>query len=449
MIFLISLLLAAAMIAGGKNFIKKHAVLCYLLVAAVSAAVAVCTFTGASAGFPSWVRTWVWPVLSRSALSTALFAAVMYAGAVPNGSRFMKAVMPIRGELSIIASILTLGHNISYGKTYFRMLFVQPDRLPVNQLLAAVCSLVMLCIMLPLLITSFKCVRRKMKGSSWKKLQRLAYGFYALIYVHVLLLALPGAQKGNMGYLFTVLLYSVVFLGYGAMRAGKALRGCSGRIRRAPAMAALLALLLVVCAAMPVNRNGGSENVAESTESISPSEEPQPAETPEVSAAPAETEEPSAEETAAPEEEQPAEIAAGTSGEAETVEPTPAPSAAEPSAAPAAAASPAAETPAPAETVAPAAEPEPVYQYKNGAFTGTGEGFEGPVTVSVSIENDKITGITVISSVDDEPYWSEGKAVISRILSAQSANVDTVSGATFSSGGIISAVRAALSSAKN
>ena len=212
MVFLISLILTALLIASGRNFLKKHAAVCYVLAAAISAAVVVCTATGASAAFPAWVRSWIWPIFARSALSTALFAAVMYAGAVPNGSKLMKAVMPIRGELSIIASILTLGHNISFGLAYFRLLFTQPDCLPVNQLLAAICSLVMLCIMLPLFITSFKCVRKKMKGSSWKRLQRLAYGFYALIYIHVLLLTLPGAQKGNGSYLLTVVVYSVVFL---------------------------------------------------------------------------------------------------------------------------------------------------------------------------------------------------------------------------------------------
>ena len=87
--------------------------------------------------------------------------------------------------------------------------------------------------------------------------------------------------------------------------------------------------------------------------------------------------------------------------------------------------------------------------YKNGTFTGTGSGFNGPITVSVTIQNDVITGISVTSSSDDEPYLSDGKGVISRILSAQSANVNTVSGATYSSGGIIDAVKAALASAKN
>ena len=50
--------------------------------------------------------------------------------------------------------------------------------------------------------------------------------------------------------------------------------------------------------------------------------------------------------------------------------------------------------------------------------------------MNVTIENDKITNISVVSASDDEPYWSESKGIISRIISAQSANVDTVSGAT-------------------
>jgi uncharacterized protein with FMN-binding domain len=104
--------------------------------------------------------------------------------------------------------------------------------------------------------------------------------------------------------------------------------------------------------------------------------------------------------------------------------------------------------PTPEPEPEPQPEPEPVRIYKNGTFSGTGEGFEGPITVSVTIQDDVITAISITASSDDEPYWSDGKTVVSRILSAQSANVDTVSGATFSSGGIIQAVKAALASAK-
>ena len=461
MVFLISLILTALLIASGRNFLKKHAAVCYVLAAAISAAVVVCTATGASAAFPAWVRSWIWPIFARSALSTALFAAVMYAGAVPNGSKLMKAVMPIRGELSIIASILTLGHNISFGLTYFRLLFTQPDCLPVNQLLAAICSLVMLCIMLPLFITSFKCVRKKMKGSSWKKLQRLAYGFYALIYIHVLLLTLPGAQKGNGSYLLTVVVYSVVFLTYGALRVCKALQKQSAAVRRIPTVAAVCAMILVICAAAgPRSADSQPANGQEqSQEEVSGQEDA--AKTAESNETAGETSENGSEEEASAEDE--AETPAAE--EPETSAETPANSGntnapAEPAKQPEqetqkpANEQPPAETQKPEETAKPAepekpTEPEIVYQYKNGTFSGSGEGFEGTITVNVTIENDKITNISVVSASDDEPYWSEGKGIISRIIFAQSANVDTVSGATFSSGGILDAVKAALSSAKN
>lgn len=459
MVFLISLILTALLIASGRNFLKKHAVVCYVLAAAISAAVVVCTATGASAAFPAWVRSWIWPIFVRSALSTALFAAVMYAGAVPNGSKLMKAVMPTRGELSIIASILTLGHNISFGLTYFRLLFTQPDCLPVNQLLAAICSLVMLCIMLPLFITSFKCVRKK--GSSWKKLQRLAYGFYALIYIHVLLLTLPGAQKGNGSYLLTVVVYSVVFLAYGALRVRKALQKQSTAVRRIPTVAAVCAMILVICAAAgPRSADSQPANGQEqSQEEVSGQEDA--AKTAESNETAGETSENGSEEEASAEDE--AETPAAE--EPETSAETPANSGntnapAEPAKQPEqetqkpANEQPPAETQKPEETAKPAepekpTEPEIVYLYKNGTFSGSGEGFEGTITVNVTIENDKITNISVVSASDDEPYWSEGKGIISRIISAQSANVDTVSGATFSSGGILDAVKAALSSAKN
>lgn len=451
MVFLISLALTALLIVCGKGFLKKHATVCYLLAAAVSAAVVICTATGAAAAFPAWVRSWIWPIFARSALSTALFAAVMYAGAVPNGSTYMKTVMPIRGELSIIASILTLGHNISFGMTYFRLLFTEPSRLPLNQLLAAVCSLLMLCIMLPLFITSFKCVRKKMKGSSWKKLQRLAYGFYALIYVHVLLLTLPAARKGGSGYLLTVIVYSIVFLTYGAMRAGKALKNRSAAARRVPAIAAACVMVLVLLAAANVFPSAATADDGQQEPSQQDAADPGDGEEPDApdDETDGENEDADAEDTQqeTPEDENketPAEQPAD--GKSETPAEQPTQSAGETQKP--------AEEPAPAQPQQPAepekpSEPEVTYQYKNGTFTGSGEGFEGTITVSVTIENDKITDINVISSSDDEPYWSEGKGIISRILAAQSADVDTVSGATFSSTGIRNAVKAALSSAKN
>ncbi len=135
--------------------------------------------------------------------------------------------MPIRAELSIMASILTLGHNIAFGVSYFGFLFKSPEILPLNQLLASIVSIIMIIIMIPLFITSFYSIRKKMNGKSWKNLQKLAYVFYALMYIHVLLLAIPYALKGRSGYTLMVVVYSIIFCSYFALRVSKALSASS------------------------------------------------------------------------------------------------------------------------------------------------------------------------------------------------------------------------------
>lgn len=96
------------------------------------------------------------------------------------------------------------------------------------------------------------------------------------------------------------------------------------------------------------------------------------------------------------------------------------------------------------------AEDEEELAYKNGTYTGEGQGFEGTIQVQVTLEDDTITDIQVVSAPgEDSAYLSQGKGVISSILSAQSTDVDTISGATFSSTGIINAVNDALGKAEN
>ena len=88
--------------------------------------------------------------------------------------------------------------------------------------------------------------------------------------------------------------------------------------------------------------------------------------------------------------------------------------------------------------------------YKDGPYTGSAQGFGGAITVQVTLANDEITDIQVTSAPgEDSAYLSQGEGVISSIISAQSTDVDTVSGATFSSTGIINAVVDALGKAEN
>nr|WP_294666557.1 FMN-binding protein [uncultured Blautia sp.] len=109
-----------------------------------------------------------------------------------------------------------------------------------------------------------------------------------------------------------------------------------------------------------------------------------------------------------------------------------------------------AETTDATEDADEAAESEENLAYKNGTYTGDGQGFGGNIQVQVTLENDTITDIQVVSAPgEDSAYLSQGQGVISTILASQSTDVDTISGATFSSTGIINAVNDALGKAEN
>lgn len=89
------------------------------------------------------------------------------------------------------------------------------------------------------------------------------------------------------------------------------------------------------------------------------------------------------------------------------------------------------------------------FDLADGVYKGSATGFSGPVTVAVTIMDKKITSIDILSSTDDEAFFNRAKGVIDRIISSQSFDVDVVSGATYSSNGIIKAVKNALTGEKD
>ena len=101
------------------------------------------------------------------------------------------------------------------------------------------------------------------------------------------------------------------------------------------------------------------------------------------------------------------------------------------------------------------AEPEETPQqssrFRNGTFEGTGEGYDGKVHVSITIENDVITAFSATADADDPDYFGDAMSkVIPQIKSSLSADgIDACSGATYSSNGIIEAARNALEQALN
>lgn len=89
------------------------------------------------------------------------------------------------------------------------------------------------------------------------------------------------------------------------------------------------------------------------------------------------------------------------------------------------------------------------FELADGVYKGSAIGFSGPVTVAVTIMDKKIISIDILSSTDDEAFFNRAKGVIDRIIASQSFDVDVVSGATYSSNGIIGAVKNALTGEKD
>ena len=89
------------------------------------------------------------------------------------------------------------------------------------------------------------------------------------------------------------------------------------------------------------------------------------------------------------------------------------------------------------------------FPYPDGTYYGTAEGYLGDITVAVVIQNQTIQSVEILSNEDDAAYFDRAKVVANRVVNQQTTGVDTVSGATYSSRGIINAIQAALDAAKS
>ena len=98
-----------------------------------------------------------------------------------------------------------------------------------------------------------------------------------------------------------------------------------------------------------------------------------------------------------------------------------------------------------ADQVASAEAGAPAARYADGVYTGTGTGFRGEISAQVTVSGGRITDVTILSSKDDSDFFQRAQSgVIPAILQSQSVNVSAVSGATYSSRGILEAVAGAL-----
>ena len=340
-------------------------------------------------------------LLRRGVLAGALFLWVMYAIVLPQKSRLQRVMMSLRAQIAIAASILTLSHNIAYGQHYFVLLFTNVGKLKSYELIAACFSLAMILLLLPLTVTSFQVVRRKMNAKRWKQLQRLSYLFYGLLYLHICLIYTGGLRKGKSEYLVQFALYTLLYGIYLMLRLTKAFlkkplpTAPDYEAKRAARRRKVICLhggisllmLLVLLFAFRTVQTGkqGSADTAQ-TQSTSAAKS--------ASGASA------------------ASASAGKAGDASTA----------------------------AAGVGGIAAAVP-----DGEYEGKGVGYNGNIKVKVSVACGKITAIEILKTDDDEEYFYDAKKqVINAILEQQTTEVDAASGATSSSEGIMKAVKNAL-----
>lgn len=205
-----SLVLALLFALGLTSSIRKHSFIWYGIAILIVIFEWYYYTQGLRDSFPDWFTIHVMNLFKRNAFSAALFVLVMYAGVLKSNWTVTIKIKSIRKELAILGCYLTLGHNLIYGKNHFVHLFTDPGSMEPQYFIAAIISIIMIVIMLLLLITSYQWVRRQMKDSTWKQIHRLAYVFFALVYVHIMVLFIPKVHKKWL----SIVVYTIVFVAY-------------------------------------------------------------------------------------------------------------------------------------------------------------------------------------------------------------------------------------------
>lgn len=225
--FLIVFICTIGLVLIFRKSFKKHSMVFY------SAAILLTILYAANVyiTYPALVRNVLFLLMQKCTLSLALFAIVMFVGVFPRGSKIGQAFRPIRTELSITACILCLGHVFIYLRAFAPRFF--GGSLPDVETLAFMIAVFVLAVLLVILgVTSLPVLKHKMNPAVWKKVQRMSYLFFGLVYLHMLIILLPSALDQSAIALSNVAVYTVLFGAYAVLRIRRAVLdkrvACSG-----------------------------------------------------------------------------------------------------------------------------------------------------------------------------------------------------------------------------
>lgn len=139
-------------------------------------------------------------IISLGYVPVGIFLVVMFAGALDKG-KMRKRLFMVRAELAIIASILVLPHGLSFLEYYLDDIgLLQAD-------LSFFLGILAVLVMIPLLLTSFRTIRKRLSYKNWKKLHSISYLFYGFVGFHLILI-----QNDRMW------LYIILFGSYFALK---------------------------------------------------------------------------------------------------------------------------------------------------------------------------------------------------------------------------------------
>lgn len=155
-------------------------------------------------------------LVRRCMIALSLFAVVMFTGVLQKDSKLGMRLRSVRSELSIIACILCLGHVCMYVVPYVSR--AVSGSLGLETAASFYIAMILLVLLLVLGITSFDFVKKRMKGTSWKRVQWFAYPFFLLTYAHLMFMLVPAALRGGEQAIVSVVLYSIIFVAYVVLR---------------------------------------------------------------------------------------------------------------------------------------------------------------------------------------------------------------------------------------
>ena len=348
-------------------------------------------------------------IMQRGVLAGSLFIWVMLAPVLPKSFSGRKTIYLLRGEMAICASLITLAHNLAFGGKYFGALFFGQGHISLMELHAAIVSCLMILLLIPLTVTSFQAVRRKMQGKTWKKLQNWSYLFYLLLYLHIFFIYQGALIRGKGEYFFTLMLYSFIFGLYGFLRIRQYRIQKEGKEKKTFPLLRIGGILPIVCIFLSGFYSAGKYRAAL-----------------EANVDKIRAQESVSEQHGQGEEINSSEKAVEASGDK------------------------ASTNSSDASSDSQAIDEDSISgAYKDGECFGKASAYNGNVEVKVTISGGKITAIDIVKTKDDEEYFFDAqKKVIPEILEKQSTDVDAVAGATTSSEGICHAVEKALEEAK-